>query len=72
MKRKILPAIVVLFTIYFLGYILIRQTHQEVWERDGITYVIFPEDKVFYYLFRPLSFNDEKITGIRFHIGQHR
>jgi hypothetical protein len=51
---------------------LIRQTHQEVWERDGITYVIFPEDKVFYYLFRPLSFNDEKITGIRFHIGQHR
>lgn len=72
MKRKFLTAIIVLFTIYFLSYITIRQTHQEIWERDGKTYVIFPEDKVFYYLFRPLRLIDEKITGIQFHIGQHR
>ncbi len=72
MKRKFLVAIITLFTIYFLGYILLRQTKQEVWERDGKTYVIFSEDKALYYLYRPLSFIDEKATGMRFHIGQHR
>ncbi len=72
MKRKFLIAFAVLFTTYGLSYFLIRQTKQEIWERDGKIYVIFPEDKFLYYLYRPLSLIDEKITGIGFHIGQHR
>ncbi len=72
MKHKIISAVIVIFIIYCLGYIFLRQTRQEIWERDGKTYVIFPEDKILYYLYRPLSMIDEKITGIRFHIGQHR
>lgn len=72
MKRKILIAFAILLIIYVSGYVLVRQTHQEIWERDGKSYVIFPEDKILYYLFRPLTIVDEKITGINFHIGQHR
>jgi hypothetical protein len=72
MRRNVIKAILILGLVYFLGYILIRQTKQEIWERDGKIYVIFPEDKFLYYLYRPLSLIDEKVTGIRFHIGQHR
>lgn len=72
MKRKILIVTAALFLIYGLGYIFIRQTRQEIWERDGKIYVIFPEDKILYYLFRPLTIIDEKVTEMNFHIGQHR
>lgn len=72
MKRKILIVTAALILIYCLGYIFIRQNRQEIWERDGKIYVIFPEDKILYYLFRPLSLIDEKLTEMNFHIGQHR
>jgi hypothetical protein len=72
MKRKVFAIMIVLFFIYVSGYILLRQTRQEIWQRDGKNYVIFPEDKLLYYLYRPLSIIDEKMTGIKFHIGQHR
>lgn len=72
MRRKLFAIIIILCLVYISGYVLIRQTRQEIWERDGKTYVIFPDDKVFYYLYRPLSIFDEKVTGIKFHIGQHR
>lgn len=72
MKQKLLIGAILLFSLYFLGYIWLRQTHIEIWEKDGKPYVIFPENKILYYFFRPLSFIDNKITGIDFHIGQHR
>lgn len=73
MKRKAIAAIIVLFLLYVLSYIWIRQTHMEVWEKDNSAYVIFPADKVFlYYLYRPLSYVDGNLTGMRFHIGQHK
>ena len=73
MKRKAIAAIIVLFLFYVLSYIWIRQTHMEVWEKDNNAYVIFPADKVFlYYLFRPISYVDGNLTGVKFHIGQHR
>lgn len=72
MKRKILVGIILSGLIYLSGYVFLRQTRQEVWERDGKAYVIFPEDKILYYLFRPLSIIDKKLTGIEFHIGRHR
>jgi hypothetical protein len=73
MKRRILISIIFIFLLYFLSYIWIRQTRTEIWEKDGNAYVIFPDDKVYlYYFYRPLSYVDGTLTGMRFHIGQHR
>ncbi len=72
MKRKVLIGAIILFTLYFISYIWLRQTHIEVWEKDGKPYVIFPEKKILYYFFRPLSVIDKQVTAIDFHIGQHR
>ncbi len=72
MKSKVVLTFVLLFLIYIFGYVFVRQTYSEVWERNGNTYVIFPENKVLYYSYRPLSIVDERFTGIGSHIGQHR
>lgn len=73
MKRKILIAIVFVFLFYLLSYLYIRQTRTEIWEKDNGAYVIFPADKVYlYYFYRPLSYADGVLTGMRFHIGQHQ
>lgn len=73
MKKSALISVALLIVIYFSAYVIFRQTHIEIWEKDARAYVIFPSDKVFlYYFFRPLSYLDEKFTGISFHIGPHR
>jgi hypothetical protein len=71
MKHKAVFVTVIIFLVYILSYISVRQTHSEIWERNGRTYVIFPENKVLYYFYRPLSIVDERFTGIGSHIGQH-
>jgi hypothetical protein len=71
MKLKIGFAITLILLGYVLSYVFIRQTHSEIWERNGHTYVIFPENKVLYYFYRPLSIVDERFTGIGSHIGPH-
>lgn len=60
--------------IYTATYGLFRQSNIELWNRDGQAYVIFPEGygKALYYLWRPLSYADAAVTGMRFHIGPHR
>jgi hypothetical protein len=73
MRRAVLISLLIILLLYVSTYAWIRQTHVEVWEKDQNAYVIFPEDKVYlYYLYRPLSYLDNLITGMRFHIGQHR
>lgn len=72
MKRKFLISVIIIFTLYISSYIIIRQTHIEIWEKDKNAYVIFPETKILYYMYRPMSLIDEKITGMRFHIGPHQ
>jgi hypothetical protein len=64
----------VLVLLYVGGYIVFRQSHAEVWERDKQTYVIFPQGtaSALYYLWRPLTYVDGAMTGMRFHIGPHR
>jgi hypothetical protein len=65
--------IVLLIAVYVGSYISFRSRHIEVWERDNQRYVIFPKDRVIlYYVYRPLSHIDAKLTGMRFHIGPHR
>jgi len=70
--KKLAIIFVLIFSVYVLSYILVRQTHQEIWEKDNQPYVIFPENKFLYYLFRPLVLIDGKLTAMQFHIGQHR
>ena len=72
-KHKILILVLALFSLYTLSYVWLRETRTEVWEKDGKPYVIFPADKIYlYYFFRPMSYLDGKLTGIGFHLGQHR
>jgi len=60
--------------IYTGAYLVFRQSHIEVWERDKQAYVIFPEGSgsALYYAWRPLTYVDSTLTGMRFHIGPHR
>ena len=69
MKRVLLVAVL----IYVLSYATFRTMNSEVWADDGQTYVIFPENTpALYYAYRPLSYLDGALTGMRFHIGPHR
>jgi hypothetical protein len=70
-----LASLVLLLAIYAGSYAAFRQTSQEVWPKDNQTYVIFPPGalgQALYYVWRPLSYADGALTGIRFHIGPHR
>ena len=70
--KRLTVIFVLVISLYVLSYIVFRQTHQGIWEKDSRTYVIFPENKFLYYLFRPLVLIDGKITSMQFHIGPHR
>ena len=70
---RLLRWILVIALIYVAAYVIFRQTRIEVWEKDKQAYVIFPERAVWtYYLFRPLTYLDSRLTGMRFHVGPHR
>lgn len=71
MKRLAKIFFLIIF-VYIFSYIIVRRTHREIWEKDNLTYIIFPENKILYYLFRPLVLIDGKLTAMQFHIGQHR
>jgi hypothetical protein len=71
--KKLAFVVVILLLTYVGAYAIYRQTHIEVWEKDGKPYVIFPRDSVVaYYLFRPLTYADGAITGMGFHVGPHQ
>jgi len=70
MKKAVL-GILILAAIYLGSYFLVRQTNSDVWERDNHTYVLFPNPFA-YYLYRPVTYLDGELTGMRFHIGPHR
>jgi regulatory protein YycI of two-component signal transduction system YycFG len=72
MKKKISISIILFLNIYLASYFVFRQTNSELWEKDKNTWVIFPEDKILYDIYRPQSFGDGRITGMRFHIGDRQ
>lgn len=72
MKRKILIAAFIIIDLYLFSYVFVRQTHIEVWEKDKNEYVIFPENEILYYIYRPISLVDGAITGMKFHVGPHQ
>jgi hypothetical protein len=65
-------AILVVITIYVGTYIQLRASHVDRWDRDGHVYVILPRSTVVYYVYRPLTYIDARLTAMRFHIGPHR
>ena len=72
-RKKLLLLFAFLVLVYAGSYLAFRQTHIEVWEQDSREYVIFPTGgEYLYYLFRPLTYLDSTLTGMRFHIGPHR
>jgi hypothetical protein len=66
--------VLLLVLLYVGSYVGFRQGSAEVWEHDKQTYVIFPDGpgRALYYLWRPLTYVDGAVTGMRFHIGPHR
>jgi hypothetical protein len=70
MKRALIIVAVVLVA-YIGAYVAYRTTNTEIWEVDGMSYVIFGS-RLNYYLFRPLTYIDGALTGMRFHIGPHQ
>ncbi|MEA3186199.1 MAG: hypothetical protein QOD99_29 [Chthoniobacter sp.] len=71
MKRSLL-LVLVLVLLYVGSYTWFRSAHVKRWDRDGHDYVIFPQQPALYYLYRPLTYLDARLTGMRFHIGPHR
>ncbi len=73
MSRAI-TTLAALLLIYVGSYMVFRQINTEVWDRDKQAYVIFPTGagSALYYAWRPLSYVDGAMTGMRFHIGPHR
>ena len=72
MKHKSLLVIIIVVALYLVSYVLFRQTHIQVWNKNGNPYVIFPKgNPAIYYFFRPLSYIDGAVTGMDFHIGPH-
>jgi hypothetical protein len=63
--------VLVLLAAYVASYTVYRGTHQEVWQADGQSWLIFPENRVLYYVFRPLALADSRLTGLPVHIGPH-
>jgi hypothetical protein len=70
----IVCALLAALVLYVGGYIAFRQARAETWAHDRQTYVIFPEGagRALYYLWRPLSYLDTRLTGMGAHIGPHR
>ncbi len=63
----------VICAIYIGSYLAFRITHIEVRERDRQPYVIFPKDQmVLFRFYRPLTYADAVLTGMRFHLGPHQ
>lgn len=58
--------------LYLLSYLALRLAWSEPWT-DGKVYMLFPQGPIWiYYLFRPLTYLDQAMTGMHFHIGPHR
>ena len=57
--------------IYLGAYLMLRFLFAET-HTTGDNYVIFPEKKrILYFGFRPMSYADEYLTGMKSHLGPH-
>ena len=70
--KRLTVMLLILLAAYVGSYGWLRSSHIERWDRDGHDYVIFPQSAAIYYFYRPLTYLDARVTGMRFHIGPHR
>ena len=70
MRDSSFKIIALVLFAYLSAYGIYRWKNTEVWAVDEKLYVIFGS-KISYYFFRPASYVDGALTGIRFHIGPH-
>jgi hypothetical protein len=59
--RGFARTLALLLVLYVASYIVFRQVRPERWDRDGQTYVIYPDGpgRALYYAWRPLSYMDD-------------
>ena len=69
--KRFLVVVVLLAAVYVGTYMWLRTSHVEHWDRDGHNYVILPQSRLIDYVYRPLTYIDAHLTGMRFHIGPH-
>lgn len=72
---KAVRFVLLALVLYAGSYLAFRAGNVETWQRDGLAYVIFPQGPqgtALYYLWRPLTYADGAVTGMRFHIGPHQ
>jgi|GEM_PF-2055592 len=71
--KKLIQIIIIAILLYSISYFIFRYNNIEKWDKDGHDYVIFPKSqKWIYYLYRPATYIDSKISNMRFHIGPHQ
>jgi hypothetical protein len=70
MRRPLLFCLTIL-ALHVAAYIAFRLGNTEIWDKDKQAYVIF-NSSALYYGWRPVSYVDGALTGMRFHIGLHR
>jgi hypothetical protein len=73
--RSFAQSLLAVLIVYAGGYLVFRQTHVAVWQKDQRAYVLFPDSSVgraLYYAWRPLSHIDLRSTATGAHIGPHR
>jgi hypothetical protein len=69
--KRFFVTVVIVGAVYIATYIWLRTSRVERWNRDGHNYVMFPQSRLVYYVYRPLTYVDAHLTGMRFHIGPH-
>jgi hypothetical protein len=75
MSSRVLALLAMAVLVYVGAYVIFPHARTEVWQRDQPAYVTFPDGgsgALLYYAWRPLSYVDGALTGMRFHIGPHR
>jgi hypothetical protein len=70
--KRVFIGLIILLAAYVVSYAWFRSSRIERWERNGHEYVIFPRSTAIYYFYRPLTYFDARLTGMRFHIGPHQ
>lgn len=71
-RNRSILALTVFLLAYCGAYFYIRSTRAEKWDQDGKTYVLFPNSKIVWLAYRPLTMIDASLTDMNFHIGPHK
>jgi len=69
--KRFFVIVLIVGAVYMGTYLWLRKSCVERGDRDGHNYVMFPQSRLVYYVYRPLTYVDAHLTGMRFHIGPH-